>query len=152
MSLYAPRQQTSRIGSPSRRMFKGGRALGGDSVTVREDMSLTMASVSASSIGYRFNPPAGNLVPTSFAGGTVDRLLIVDPDLIELYPAGGAPFPGLADGSAVVMILRGSGGEEVRAALVWNVNLYVRQYEGAYDALAPYVGQALDLTLIGFKA
>jgi hypothetical protein len=150
MSLYAPRQQTARIGSPSRRMFKGG--LGGvrSLPYIEAVMSWTPAQVSATSRGYRFNPAAGALVPTAFAGGTVDRLLVLDDDTIQLFPLGGAAFPAIVGG--VLIVTRRGAADEIRVALAWDIDHYTATYAGAYGYLGGTLGAARDITLAGAKA
>lgn len=153
MSLFAPRQQTARIGSPSRRMFKGGfLAAAGNTLVVVADKTWTPAQVSVSSIGYRFNPAAGTLAPDAdFAGGTIDRLLVLDDDKVQLFPAGLVRFPGLHEASGVLLRFPGAVAGELRILLEWDIDHYAAVYAGAYAAMVPRIGLPIEAGFVGYK-
>lgn len=151
MGIYAPRQQTARIGSPARRMFKGGAGGVRSTPYVSKAFTITPAQVSATSVGYRFNPIAGAIAPDdSFAGGTVDRVLVLDDDTVQVFPAGLVEFPDMQ--GPVLMIARQGMPDEIRVSLEWDIDHYAAPSPGAYAAVVAQIGLGVPITLAGNKA
>jgi hypothetical protein len=113
-------------------------AAGGAPVIVTKDFTITPATISPSSAGFRAAPAAGTLAPDAvYAGGTVVLVQAVDTDEFRVENTGGVQFPGIS-GNLSVQIgpYVGPG----RIAMSWDGSFYSAIVPGIYTYMVGQIG------------
>ena len=116
-----------------------GSGAAGAPVTVTKDFTLTPAQVSASSAGFRANPPAGGtLAPdAAYAGGTIVAVTANNDDHIVVQTASGLQFPGISGNLTMQLgVYQGP----TRIILPWATTLYEAVVPGIYVYMQSLIG------------
>jgi hypothetical protein len=125
--------------------------VGGTTVIVSKDFTLTPAQVSSTTIGYRLSPLSGTLAPdNTYAGGAIDLMLAQDSDEFYISTQTNAQFPGIAGNLAVqIGPYVGPG----RLILSWDgFDRYIGSQPGIYTYLQDQLALATSLRLSGAPA
>jgi len=120
--------------------------VGGAPAIIVKDFTLTPATVSSASAGYRLSPAAGTLAPDlNFAGGTIDLVLATDFDHFSISTGTNALFPG---GSGNLAVQFGPYVGPGRLIMAWDgFDRYAVIQSGIYNYMVSQIGLPTALRL-----